>query len=446
MIEEQHPLIIVSPVDPSKLELLTQLLSQVQNPDIESNKIVPFHKIKSVHFARFVIIQADLTFPVQLAFSSDFDGDEQLHISELIKEANEGLCQIYSCCMGFNGDLRRYWATYDVATKAFYSGHLKMPQEQIKREIVLREEIAGFLNQAYKDGTVQHLSAIEIKQMVAASIKQDSKFGWLDSKVIKPAGFFSKNKTLLAGLATLLIALIIVIFLVVKIAHLIALPVVVGLLILLACLIILFFLVKKKLNRSEASDVTGIDPGSPKHANELMNAENFQVQNQLTHLVEIKAGSFRLRLLNLVLGLINFLAKTVYNKGKLGGIPSIHFARWLMIDHNKRLLFFSNFDGSWESYLGDFVDKAAVGLTGVWSNAKYFPRTRNLVQQGATDEQLFKEWARYFQISTQVWYSAYKTLSVENINNNALIRSGLLVEMNEHDAQLWLDQIFYYNG
>ncbi|MGI8637578.1 MAG: hypothetical protein ACR2KZ_19445, partial [Segetibacter sp.] len=196
MIEEQHPLTIVSPVDPSKLELLTQLLAQVQNPDIESNKTVPFHKIKSVHFARFVIIQADLTFPVQLAFSSDFDGDEQLHISELIKEANEGLCQIYSCCLGFNGDLRRYWATNEVATKAFYSGHLKMPQEQIKRENVLREAIAGFLNQAYKDGTVKHLSAIEIKQMVGDSIKQDSKFGWLDSGRIKPADFFSKNKTL----------------------------------------------------------------------------------------------------------------------------------------------------------------------------------------------------------------------------------------------------------
>jgi hypothetical protein len=333
-----------------------------------------------------------------------------------------------------------------MPTKAFYNGHLKMPQEQIKRESVLREAIAGFLNQAYEDGTVQHLSAIEIKQMVVAWVKQDSKFSWADPKGIKPVGYFSKNKTLISGLAAFLIALIIVIFLVIKVSKLIALPVVFGFLILIACLIILFFLAKQKLNRLEAADATGIDGGDSKHANELMNAENFQVQNQLTHLVEIKEGSFRLGLLKLVLAAINFLAKTVYNKGKLGGIPSIHFARWLIIDNNKRLLFFSNFDGSWESYLGDFVDKAAVGLTGVWSNTKNFPRTRNLVQQGAADEQHFKQWARYYQNSTQVWYSAYKTLSVENINNNALIRSGLFVEMNEHDAQLWLDQIFYYNG
>jgi len=446
MIEEQHPLTIVSPVDPAKLELLTQLLFQIQNPDIENNTLVPFCKIKTVHFARFVIIQTDDTYPAQLAFSSDFDGDEELHFGELIKEANEGLCQIYSCCTGFNGDLRRYWARHKVPTKAFYNGHLKMPQQQIKRDNVLRETIAGFLDYNYKEGTIKGLSAIEIKKMIAESIRKDNKFEWLDTKGAKSGNYFSKNKTLITALAMLLVALIVVIFLVVKISHLIAISTFVGFLILLACFVILFFLLKKKLNNLETADATGIDRTSSKHAKELMNAENFQVQNQLTHLVEIKAGSFRLRLLNLVLGAINFLAKTVYNKGKLGGIPSIHFARWLMIDNNKRLLFFSNFDGSWESYLGDFVDKAAVGLTGVWSNTKYFPRTHNLVQKGATDEQQFKEWARYFQISTQVWYSAYKTLSVENINNNALIRAGLFQEMNEHDAQLWLDQIFYYNG
>lgn len=170
------------------------------------------------------------------------------------------------------------------------------------------------------------------------------------------------------------------------------------------------------------------------------------MQNQLTHLVEIKPGRFRLRLLKFVLGSINYLARTYFNKGELGGIPSIHFARWVITDHDKRLLFFSNFDGSWENYLGDFVDKAAVGLTAVWSNTKNFPRAKNLVQEGAQDEQQFKEWARHLQISTQVWYSAYKKLSVQNINNNALIRSGLFREMDEVKSQAWLDRIFHYKS
>jgi hypothetical protein len=172
-----------------------------------------------------------------------------------------------------------------------------------------------------------------------------------------------------------------------------------------------------------------------------MMSENFVVQNQLTHLVEVKPGSFRRRTLKFVLGAINLLAKILFNRGTLGGIPSIHFARWVMIDDDKRLLFFSNFDGSWENYLGDFVDKAAVGLTGVWSNSKNFPKTENLISKGATDEQHFKEWARQHQIPTQVWYTAYKGLSVENINNNSAIRRGLFRKISEAKARQWLKRI-----
>ena len=35
-------------------------------------------------------------------------------------------------------------------------------------------------------------------------------------------------------------------------------------------------------------------------------------------------------------------------------ISTIHFARWVVIDNDQRLLFTSNFDGSWETYLRDF--------------------------------------------------------------------------------------------
>ena len=56
-----------------------------------------------------------------------------------------------------------------------------------------------------------------------------------------------------------------------------------------------------------------------------------------------------------------------------------------MIDNGRRLLFLSNFDGSWENYLDDFIDKASIGLTGVWSNTLKFPRTYFLVLGGASD-------------------------------------------------------------
>ena len=117
--------------------------------------------------------------------------------------------------------------------------------------------------------------------------------------------------------------------------------------------------------------------------------ENEFLQNQLTHLVPHQAGvrcagcSFAP-----CFSALEFLAKNRYNQGKLGGIPSIHFARWVLLP-NRGVLFFSNFDSSWPSYLGDFIDQASSGLTAVWSNTVDYPRSTWLVSAGSRDAARF---------------------------------------------------------
>ena len=108
-------------------------------------------------------------------------------------------------------------------------------------------------------------------------------------------------------------------------------------------------------------------------------------QNHLASVIPVKPGILRAAHLPVVLYIVNLYVRVKATKGDLGGIPSIHFAHWSLIDHGRHLLFVSNYDGSWESYLGDFVDKAAVGLTAVWSNTRNFPRTTLLAFKGAAD-------------------------------------------------------------
>ncbi len=57
---------------------------------------------------------------------------------------------------------------------------------------------------------------------------------------------------------------------------------------------------------------------------------------------------------------------------------------------------------------------------------------------GARDERGFKTWTRRNQLVTQVWYSAYRDLSVENINNNTRIRLGLMEPLTGKRARDWL--------
>jgi hypothetical protein len=119
--------------------------------------------------------------------------------------------------------------------------------------------------------------------------------------------------------------------------------------------------------------------------------------------------------------------------GRLGGIQTIHFARWVALP-DRRLLFFSNYDGSWEAYLGDFIDKASMGLTMIWSNTLWYPKTRLLMFKGATNEGAFKAWTRAYQVPTQVWYSAYPTLSVGDVLRNAELRELLGGPLTPHTS------------
>jgi hypothetical protein len=140
------------------------------------------------------------------------------------------------------------------------------------------------------------------------------------------------------------------------------------------------------------------------------------------------------------MAMIAFLARLVFTRGSLGGIPSIHFAHWTVVDQGSSLVFFSNYGGTWESYLDDFIQKAAIGLTAVWSHCQGFPKSRWLVAGGARDERAFKRYARDSQAAEAVWYSAYPTLTMRRILNNRAIMEGL-AGLSKAAPERWLARL-----
>ncbi|KAB2919805.1 MAG: hypothetical protein F9K29_04240 [Hyphomicrobiaceae bacterium] len=159
-------------------------------------------------------------------------------------------------------------------------------------------------------------------------------------------------------------------------------------------------------------------------------------QNHLASLTHVKPGLMRRWLLVSTLWLVNLLARLVFNRGELGGIPTIMSARWVIIDGGRRLLFLDNYGGPWESYLNQFIDLSAVrGVNAIWTNTFIkagpqrrrfgFPQTSFLLWKGAQAEKPFKAYVRRSQIETIVWYSAYPTLSITNINANTDLRQSL---------------------
>ncbi|MCI0361429.1 MAG: hypothetical protein L0211_23345, partial [Planctomycetaceae bacterium] len=188
----------------------------------------------------------------------------------------------------------------------------------------------------------------------------------------------------------------------------------------------------------ETTDVPDNSSPDPQRLKEVVQRENWTEQNHLFGIVAMKPGLVRNLVLRVVFFAIVTNASSISRPGFLGELGTIHFARWILLPGTNKLLFFSNYGGSWESYLEDFITKAHAGLTGVWSNTIGFPRTNNVFQDGATDGDRFKRWARRLQHPTRVWYSAYPHLTTARIRLNSAIRQGLASAATEDEAAQWL--------
>ena len=173
-----------------------------------------------------------------------------------------------------------------------------------------------------------------------------------------------------------------------------------GTVIVAAIVALLAYLVfRRRENRELPEDL----PPDPAAVERIVARENYAAQNHLAAVSVMKSGVLRGLAVRFVFAAIAQLATHLYRPGWLGTLGTIHFARWVTVPGTRDLLFLSNYGGSWESYLEDFITKAHNGLTGVWSNTLGFPRTSNLIQFGARDGDRFKRWARRQMVPTGCW-------------------------------------------
>jgi hypothetical protein len=192
------------------------------------------------------------------------------------------------------------------------------------------------------------------------------------------------------------------------------------------------------LRKHERADVAEDLLPDEETVQRLAALEDHVVQNPFTAIGFVKPGSFRRMTIMGVLGGIAYATRHVFNRGSLAGVKTIHFARWVFLDEGRRVFFASNYDGSLESYMDDFIDQISWGLNIVFSNGFGYPKTRWLVLDGSRDELAFKHYLRRHQVPTHVWHSAYPRLTAANVARNERIRNGLRGEMGREEAAEWL--------
>ncbi len=434
----QQAFTIVTEVTKAKLKPLKTYLEKIGN-GIKSTKkstakaVINFPDYERLHYCCFFIIEQDGALPL-LVFEGNIDGKVKQFLSEMASVDLDFIATTYSHCTNHpqKGDSAT-WIAYliknDKGYNTFFRGYPGRSVNEIKFEQSLRQGIEAFLDK--KEAALSKKSPEDVRKAIQQFVKSDKNLK--QAQTVPPTAFIIRYGEYIFY-AILLIVLG---------------PIILGVFGMFGVFIeflliaaIVGYLIW--LRYAETHDISISGGLQNTRFDDVVNAEDIRQQNHLTSVIYVKPGKMRMGTIKVVLFFVNLLARLVATKGNLSGIVTIHFARWIIVDAGKSshyLVFFSNYDGSWESYLGEFIDLASVGLTAIWSNTQQakdegFPETKWLVFEGAKNEQLFKIYARNSQYPELIWYAAYPDLSVKNIINNIKIRDQLFDP--SVDASEWL--------
>jgi hypothetical protein len=427
----QASFMILAAIDPQREAQLRQLLASMNhapgrvNPN---NAVIPFEQFDTLHFARLLIVDdktiddvrvyglTPSTYPLYLTFLGDIDGDRDTFLEKLARFAPTGLRSIFSCCEGFTSgtDLVMWMRQHSCSSAAEYQNWPGRTVRRAREEAALHEVLEGYIKSNASAFT--GLPPREIHSELRRFISKQTSSGQLMLSVEDPTppDWSISNSLHKVGVPLLFL-----------IASPILLPIgLIGLI---------------RLRGLEKTDPELCPRVDLAYSNDLARLEDHDVTNQFTAMGSLKPGTVRLWTAILVLLVIDWFARHIFTRGRLGRVRTIHFARWVFLDGKKRVVFLSNYDGSLESYMDDFINKVGFGLNLVFSNGVGYPRTKFLIKEGCSDERKFKEYLRRHQLPTQVWYYAYPGLTAVDLEKNGLIRQGLeSPSLSDQEASEWV--------
>ncbi len=426
----QSSFMILAPLADAQEASLTALLASMNgDPGMADpeNALVPFGRFDRLHFARFVIVAAQAAedigvyglppadWPPSLGFLGDCDGPADAFLADLVDRAGPGLRRIFAHCRGFaaDTDLSRWMGQHAVAPAASYVNWIGRTVQQVREEEALRIALANRLLAIQGDARGQ---AVEVHARLVEFVGAERRAGRLSLTAAAPTplGWWLRN-----------------------LAHKIGVPVAV--LALAPFLLLASPLLAWRLRSLEKRDPEIAPRPDAAHLRSLAAIEDHYISNQFSAFGDIKPGAFRRYAVILFLWLLDYTTRHIYCRGYLTRVQTIHFARWVLLDGKRRMLFASNYDGSLDSYMDDFINKVAWGIDLVFSNGVGFPRTTWLLCGGAKYEQKYNRFLHRHTLPTAVWYNAYPGLSVADLNRNARIRQGVDQRtMTESEAREWL--------
>jgi hypothetical protein len=418
----QVALTLAAHVRPGESEALDRLL-ETMGDGVANGSVIDAGGLEGVHFARFILLEETVDLrneplPATLLYMADLDIPREQHLGELVDAAGDGIDRLFGHCEGYPESPTRdqrldYLRGHRIKEQAFYVNTVGRTARQIRLEAALRDRIEDLLD---ANEGLRERDPAEVRHRVRELVEADPS---LKRALTRPAGLDLGFRLR-------------------ELAHLIGMPLLLLLFSPLLLLALPFYAVVLRVH--ERRDLSPHVKAPPELVQELAALEDHLPINPFSAIGFVKPGWFRRLTLTGVLVAIDYVTRHVFNHENLAGVKTIHFARWVALDDWRRVIFTSNYDGSLESYMDDFIDKIWWGLNIVFSNGRGYPRARWLLFDGARDELAFKDYIRLHMAPTRVWYAPYGRLTNDNIANNARIRAGLR-SSGADEARRWVQAL-----
>ncbi|HVG60631.1 MAG TPA: hypothetical protein VNA24_18890, partial [Hyalangium sp.] len=415
-------LTIVTKIRPSKVATLEALLKDVHE-GIRLGEAHPFEGVKGLYFARWGILAPGPDGERLLAFGADFsaeDGRYRKRMKEFLERFVGTLHEhrrepgprafdaIYRCCQGYPAKgLRkptRVLEFLQAHSVPYTARHVDFAYrvetaEGMRRLLAMSEGVEHYLNTARRE--LEGLAQDGVEGASRMRWKLHQRFQAREPALTDPEWQRRWDVARLgAARATLLYP---------PLRYLVALP--------LVGLFSTISVIEKKVRgvlRRRGREASQVQGKRALAVQRFTREQQGSVQNPMIHVATLEPGISARIALWLTLRSVNVrLLRYVVG---LNHIRAIHCARWVLLKHRRggkgslfrprahRLLFFSNYDGSWEAYIDSFVDDPEVKafLVRIWSGTEDFPKAR----KDRPFVEPFKAWIQQQQVPTRVWYSA----------------------------------------
>jgi len=402
---------VMAPIHPGQ-EASCQEVVRTINED--GGVRIDFKKSNLTHFARFVVLP-DLDSGKgrkRLLFSAVFDGERGKYLRDL-RDSTSNMDAIWGHCEDYPGanQFVQFMTKHDNGTDLYLKAYRYETVENIQKYLDFREKLAAQFD----------VPLAEYETVLQQMPRQFAPIAWLRKGT--------------RGLLTLLHYIFQTLW---------TIPEIIGLVrfgfSLIPATIVSLKQVKLDRKYSDASlDKSGpaypFAPGdevSPCLEVDSLPAfqQRKQVQNQVT-IITVN-GPQTARSHHAIIASLGAFIKIPFITRNRSIIPTIHYARWQMIDGGKRMMFLSDYDGSVVAYIADFVNRLPSGLNTLWSGTIGW-------REGVTlDPEAFVEGILAHNTPASFHYSAYPHTTVIGIEQARRLYYAYHDNINEKSAVKWL--------